>query len=286
MSAYNVYAEEQKILTDNASTVQEIISSGLAAKGDTLTIIGILIAGGYVSSSLFSSGLAAFGGGITESALAPGSVTVNLSLNSSESRQLDQIQMRLGDGEAGTLRTGMRYPIQTSSYSSLSSSSSSIAGLTTAGTSSSLSSLISSLTGSATNVPMVEYQDLGLTLKATPKVLRNGDVALNIDMKLDALAGSSLNGVPILNSRAYSGVVTVKQDEGVAVLSEVNKQESRAISGVPGLSEIPGLNNLTEKDTEKDYATLLIVITPHVIRGTQAAGRSAQMRVERSTVMR
>jgi type II secretory pathway component GspD/PulD (secretin) len=180
----------------------------------------------------------------------------------------------------------MRYPIQTSSYSSLASSSSAIAGLTTAGTSSALSSLISSLTSSAANVPMVEYQDLGMTLKATPKVMRSSDVALTIDMKLDALSGESINGLPVLNNRAYSGVVTLRQGEAVVVVSELNKQESRAISGTPGISEIPGLNDLTGKDTAMDYATLLIVITPHVIRGSQLAGHSPMMHVERSTPAR
>ncbi len=286
MTAFNVYSQEQSILSANSALVQQIISSGLAAPGDTLTILGILLASGQASSSLFSNGIALFGGGITTSGLSPGPTTVNLSLNSSDSRELDQIQLRLGDGEAGTLRTGMRYPITTSSFSNLSANTVNIPGLNTAGASSQLSSLLSSLSGSALQVPQVEYQDLGLTLKATPKVLRNGDVALTFDMKVDALAGQSLNGVPVLNSRAYSGVVTLKQDEGVVVLSEVDKQESRAISGVPGLSEIPGLNNLTGKDTQKNYATLLIVITPHVIRSTQAAGHSAQMRVDRSTPAR
>jgi type II secretory pathway component GspD/PulD (secretin) len=128
---------------------------------------------------------------------------------------------------------------------------------------------------------MVEYQDLGLTLSATPKVMRNDDVALTIEMKINALAGGAVNGNPILDNRAYSGVVTLKRGEGVVVLSELDKQQSRAISGVPGLSEIPGLNDLTGNDTQKNYSTLLIVMTPHVIRGTQAAGHSPMMRVER-----
>jgi len=67
----------------------------------------------------------------------------------------------------------------------------------------------------------------------------------------------------------------------VVVVSDIDKQQSRAISGVPGLSEIPGLNDLTGNDTQKNYATLLIVMTPHLIRGTQAAGHSPMMRVER-----
>ena len=133
---------------------------------------------------------------------------------------------------------------------------------------------------------MVEYQDLGLTLKATPKVMRNGEVALTVDLKITALAGEAINSVPVLNNRAYSGVVTLKQGEAVVVVSEVDKQESKAISGTPGISEVPGLNSLSSNDTSKNYATLLIVITPHVIRGTQLAGHSPMMRVERGTQAR
>jgi len=281
MTAFNVYAEEQSILNANSSLVQQIISSGLAAPGDTLAILGILLASGQVSSSLFSNGIALFGGGITQSALAPGTATANLNLNSSDSRELDQIQLHLGDGEDATLRSGTRYPIQTSSFSSLSASVPNIPGLTGAGSSGSLSSLLASYGSSVPNVPQVEYQDLGLTLKAKPKVLRNGDVALTIDMKIDALAGSSINGNPILNNRAYAGVITLREGEAVVVASELDKSESRAISGTPGISEIPGLNNLTGIDTQKNYATLLIIMTPHVIRGTQAAGHSPILRIER-----
>ena len=225
-------------------------------------------------------GCATFGGGnISTFGLTLGSIQANFNLNSSDTRQLDQVQLRLGDGEASTLRTGMRYPIQTSSYSNYSGSASSIAGLSTAGNSSSLASLLASYSGSA-SVPQVEYQDLGLTLKTTPKVLRDGLVALSIEMKIDALSGSALNGNPILNNRAYSGVVTLKEGETVIVASELSKQESLAVSGAPGLGEIPGLNNISSKDKQLSYSSLLIVMTPHLIRGTQAAGHTPMMRIE------
>ena len=280
ITAFNVYAEEQSILNANQSLVQEIISSGLASPNDPLAILGILIASGQVSNSLLSSGFALFGGGLTESALAPGTTTFNLNLNTSDSRELDQIQLRLQDGEQGTLKEGERYPIQTSSYSSLSPNLPNIPGLTGAGSSSSLTSLLSSLGSSVPNIPMVQYQDLGLTLNATPKVLRNGDVALSVDMKLDALSGQSIGGNPVLDNRAYSGVVTLKEGEAAVVATEMDKSQSLAISGTPGLSEIPGMNNVTDKNLQKNYATLVIVMTPHVIRGTQAAGSTAMLRVE------
>jgi len=285
VSAFNIYSEEQSILNSNQALVQQIISSGLASPGDTLAILGILLASGQVSSSLFSNGVALFGGGLTASALAPGALSANFSLNTSDSRELDQLELRLGDGEKATLRTGTRYPIQTSSFSSIAGSVPNIPGLTGAGNSGSLSSLLASYS-SVPNIPQVEYQDLGLTLAATPKIMRNDDVALTLDLKIAALSGGSINGNPILNNRAYSGVVTLKRGEAVEVVSELDKSETRAVNGAPGISEIPGLNSLSGNNNQKNYSTLLIVITPHVVRGTQAAGHSPMMRVEKTAAGR
>lgn len=284
VTAFNAYAEEQSILNANQALVQQIISSGLAAPGDTLAILGILLASGQVSSSLFSNGFALFGGGLTLSGLSPGPTSMQLNLNSSDSREIDRIQLHLSDGEEGTLREGSRYPITISSYSNLSPSLPNIPGLTGAGNSSALAALASSLGAVMPTVPQIQYQDLGLTLKATPKVLRNGEVSLSMDMKIDALAGSSINGLPILNNRAYSGVITLKAGAGAVVVSELSRSESRALTGTPGIGDIPGMNNVDAKDTKLDYSTLLIVITPHVVRLTQPAGHTRMMLVDKGMV--
>jgi len=281
ITAFNVYAEEQAILSQNQQLVQEIISSGLASPGDTLTILGILLASGQVSSSIFQNGIALFGGGLTLSGLSPGPAKVNLNLNSSESRELDQVQLHLGDGEEGTLKSGSRYPIETSQYSDLGTSGVNIPGLTSAGASGSLSSLLSQLNSGGQTIPQIEYQDLGLTFKATPRVIRSGEVALTMDLKITALGGASINGVPILNNRSYSGVATVKDGAAVVLVSQVDKEESRALSGLPGVTQIPGLNTITNRDVTKNYASLLIVISPHVIRGTQPGGHTPMVRIER-----
>ena len=282
LSAFNVYAEEQSILNANQSpgAADHLLGPGCSRR--------------HAGDSWHSAGL------------RPGVEFPVLQRHRPVWRRADAIRAGSGLGHGqpepellrlartgpdaiapgrrrgrDTCASGTRYPIQTSSFSSLSASVPNIPGLTGAGSSSSLSSLLASYGSSVPNVPQVEYQDLGLTLKANPKVMRNDDVALTIDMKIDALAGTSINGNPILNNRAYSGVVTLKQGEAVVVVSELDKSESRAISGTPGISEIPGLNDLTGNDTQKNYATLLIVITPHVIRGTQAAGHSPMLRIER-----
>ena len=286
VTAFNVYTEEQSILNANQALVQQIISSGLAAPGDTLAILAILLASGQVSSSLLQNGVILFGGGLTLSGLSPKPFTANLNLNSSDSRELDEFQMRLGDGEDGTLKSGTRYPIQTSSFSSLGASSINIPGLTSAGSSSSLSSLLGNLGGATPNIPMVQYEDLGLTLKATPSIMRSGDVALKIDMKISALAGTSINDVPVLANRAWAGVVTVPQNQAVVVATEADSNETRAINGTPGLSEIPGLNNITEKNTQNNSSTLLIVITPHIVRSPRTSTHTNMVRIERNVQTR
>jgi type II secretory pathway component GspD/PulD (secretin) len=281
ITAFNVYTEEQAILNQNAELVQQIIASGLAAPGDTLAILGILLASGQVPNSIFQSGIALFGGGLTLSGITVPPVTLNLSLNSSESRELDQVQLHLGDGEEGTIKAGSRYPITTSQYSNLGSAGIVIPGLTTSGTSGSLSSLLSQANLGQQTIPQIEYQDLGLTFKATPRVTREGEVALTMDLKITALGGTALNGIPVLNNRSYSGVARLKEGSGVVLVSAVDKEESHALSGWPGLAEIPGLNTVSNTDVQRNYASLIIIVTPHVIRGTQAAGHSPMFRIER-----
>ena len=286
VTAFNVFAEEQSILNANQALVQQIISSGLAAPGDTLAILAILLASGQVSSSIFQNGIVVFGGGISLTGVTPQPFSANFNLNSSDSRELDDFQFRLQDGEEGTLKSGTRYPIETSSFSSLGASTPNIPGLNLPGTSGSLTSILGSLNGASTNIPMVQYEDLGLTLKATPSVMRSGDVALKVDLKISALAGTALNGVPVLGNRAWQGVVTIPQDQAVVVATEVDSTESRAISGTPGLSEVPGLTNLTGKDIQKNASTLLIVMTPHVVRSPRNTDHTKMVRIERTFTSR
>ncbi len=211
--------------------------------------------------------------------------TLNLNLNSSDTRELDAVELRLADGQDETIKSGSRYPILTASYSGLATSGVNIPGLTTAGTSSGLSSLLSPTSGSTTQIPQIQYQDIGLTLKTTPQVMRSGDVALTLDLKITALSGAVSNGIPVLDNRSYSGVITLKENEGAVLMSELDKQESVALSGTPGLTEIPGMNNLTSKNTQSDYATLLVVLTPHLIRGPKYPSAPGQtLRIERNTL--
>ena len=271
ITGFNIPTALNSVLQANQSLVQQIISSGLASSNDLEAIAAILIASGQLSgSTTLSQPFATFGGGETLTGIAPGSATANFALNSSESRTLDEIQVRLEDQEESTLKSGTRYPIITSTYSSLAGSSLGIPGLSTAGLSSTLSSLgiSASALNSATSqtIPQVQYEDLGLTLKVKPYIQKDKDVTLNLDLKITSLAGSSLNNIPILDNQQYTTIITLKPETSAAVVTTLSKQQSSAVSGIPGLSELPGFQQSTNSNTENDVSSLLIVMTPHIVR--------------------
>ncbi len=268
ITLFNVPSEVNSILSTNASLVQQIISSGLANAGDFAAIAAILVASGEVGSSILSQPFATFGGGLTLTGLASTGLTGNLSFNAADSRALDQIQLRLDDDAEGTIRSGTRYPIVTSSYSSIASSTVSIPGITSAGLSGVLSGLgvSASSLSTANPIPQVQYQDLGLTLKVTPRVERTDDVTMKIDFKIDALQGSSLNGLPVLTSRSYQADIHLVNGASALVVGDLSRQESNAVSGTPGLSELPGFAALSTTTKEFTVSNLAILITPHVLR--------------------
>lgn len=276
ITAFNVASEISSLLQNNQAAIQQIIASGLAAPGDYGAILGILIATGQITSSLLTQGFAVFGGGITAFGVIPGTVTGNLSLNASDSRVLDDIDLRVQDQETATFRVGSRYPIVTSTFSS-GGGGLNVAGINTAGLSSTLNGLGINLSSLATQttIPQIQYQDLGLTLKAKPRVQHDQGVTLDLDLEFTALAGSSLDGNPILNNRKYTATITLKDGDSALVVSALSRQETKAVVGIPGLSELPGLRSTTDDSKNVTDSSLIVLVTPHIVRRTHmdVAGR-------------
>jgi Flp pilus assembly secretin CpaC len=267
-TVFNVPTELNSVISSNSSLVQQIISSGLASAGDFTAIAAILIASGEVSSSILSTPFATFGNGLTLTGLSAGGVTGNFSLNSADTRSLQQVQIRVDDQSEGTVKSGTRYPITTSSYSSITPSGVNIPGITTAGLSGILGGLgiNASALSTAAPIPQVQYEDLGLIFKVTPRIERDDGVVLKLDLKIQALQGASLNGLPVLTNRSYTADIHLRGGASALVVGNLSRQESNAISGNPGLSELPGFNALSATTKEYDVSNLAILVTPHILR--------------------
>lgn len=270
LGLYSVSGEATNIVNQNQSLVNQAIAEGLVPAGASNVEIALaLIGSGLVQSSLLSSTIGFFGGGLTQTGVTSNVFPAfNLAFNSSDSRALDDIQIRVGDGQSADFRVGTRYPITTSTYSTgATTGSGSLAGITVNGVSA--SSLLAQLTGGSNGVtiPQIQYEDLGLTLKATPTVQKSGTVRMHLDMKIEALAGGSLNNIPILANRQFVSDITVVDGKTALLVSSLSKSESAAVSGLPGLGELPGFQTATaDKAAETDSSELLLLITPHVIR--------------------
>ncbi len=269
IGAYNVASQAQALVTANQTIVNQAIAQGLIpATASVLQIAEYLLGSGIATSTLLSNTLGIFGGGLTTTGVyASGGVTLNLGLNTSDTRALDDIQLRVGDRKEGTFRVGSRYPITTSTYSSgVTANASSLAGVTINGVSA--SSLLAQYLGSGNTqtIPQVQYEDLGLTLKATPTISKTNAINLKMDLKIEALAGGALDNIPILANRQLVSDITVNDGETALILSNVTRSEARAINGLPGLSELPGFQSATDQTFEKDSSQLVLLLTPHIVR--------------------
>ena len=49
------------------------------------------------------------------------------------------------------------------------------------------------------------------------------------------------------------------------IASSISQTESRSLTGIPGLSELPGFQWTASPSTQLTIGRLLIVLTPHVI---------------------
>jgi general secretion pathway protein D len=273
---YNVEAAATSLVNANQALVQQAIAQGLiASTASNIDIALALIGSGLVQSSLLSSTVGFLGHGLTETGVTASTNTgFNLSLNATDTRSLDDVQMRVTDRQPATFRTGTKYPVTTSTYSTgLSTPASTASNATINGVS--VASLLSQFAGgSSATIPQYTYEDLGLTLKATPTIQRSGRIYMVLDLKIEALTGSSANGIPLLGSRQFTSNITVADGESAMMISNVNRSESSAVTGIPGLSELPGFQMPTDQNAEKDTGQLVVVVTPHVVhrRSDMAAG--------------
>ena len=266
LNVFNVTSELTSVINSNQSTITELIAAGLVNPGDLAGIAALLIGLGLVNGTVLNQPFALFGNGLTLSGLSFGGTTVNASLSVSNTREIDHVELRAADLQKQTVKIGERYPIVTQSYS---------AGTQTATSNSTLASLLAgtSTTSTATANPLalaptVEYQNLGLTVNALPRILQNKDVQMQLQVTMASLAGASVNGSPIINNRDFTTTIQIPDGGTALVTSAVSSSESKSLSGIPGLSELPGFGWTASPTTNITSGRLLIVISPHIVSAT------------------
>jgi general secretion pathway protein D len=131
-----------------------------------------------------------------------------------------------------------------------------------------LNTLQSSVNSSAqTAYPSAEYEDLGLKIKATPRLHDNDEVTLQLQFDIKSLTGSSINGIPILSNRNIEQTIRLRENETSIVSGILQANSSGSTSGLPWTSTAPGVGLLTGEDSTNNQKTeLLILVTPRALR--------------------
>jgi general secretion pathway protein D len=114
-----------------------------------------------------------------------------------------------------------------------------------------------------TPYPGSEYIDLGIKVKATPSVHEDNEVTLQLEFEIRALAGSNVNGIPVITNRTVSQTVRLKEGEPSIVAGLLDNEETKSLNGIPGLANLPGVGYaFGRRSTSLSDTELLIVVTP------------------------
>jgi general secretion pathway protein D len=181
-------------------------------------------------------------------AVTVGSATVNLLLNDSNTKILQNPRLRATDAQKATMKVGERIPIATGSYQT---------GASTA--------LVSSLVNT-----QFTYIDVGVEIEITPTVHADRDVTLKTKIGITAQSSSvTISGVtePIIAQKTTEQTVRLREGEANIMSGILNQEDQVSWSGIPGLSSIPILKYLFgSKDHTITDDEVVFVMVPHVVR--------------------
>jgi len=183
----------------------------------------------------------------------PGAVA-NALLSDSHTHVLQNPQVRVTDGLTAKLRIGTRIPYATGSFLP------SFAGAT-AGPAGGFGLLAST---------QFQYQDVGVNLDITPRLMPNGEVALKASIEISSLGQPIVIGgfsQPTFGQRRIEHDIRLKEGEVNLLGGLIQSSETQSTSGLPGLGQIPILKYLfASEHRERIDTEVLVMLTPRVIR--------------------
>jgi Flp pilus assembly secretin CpaC len=128
-------------------------------------------------------------------------------------------------------------------------------------------SLISNSAITQTPYPGSEYEDVGIKIKATPQLHDTKDVTLQLEFEIKSLTGSNINGIPVISNRTVMQTVRLKEDETSLITGLLSDNETKTLSGIPGLAQLPGIGYaFGTRNNSYSNDELLFLITPRRVR--------------------
>lgn len=119
----------------------------------------------------------------------------------------------------------------------------------------------------------IEYKQYGVRLNVTPKILPGDKIQLTVEPEvssIDVATQVSIGGINVPAFRTRKAHTTVTVDNGAALVigGLIHREQSRAVTKIPILSEIPIIGELFKHKQFKEGKTeLIIIVTPQIMQG-------------------
>ncbi|HKN15639.1 MAG TPA: cohesin domain-containing protein [Candidatus Sulfotelmatobacter sp.] len=186
----------------------------------------------------------------TDFQVSIGSANLSAVMGDSDTKMLQNPQVRALDNQKATLKIGERVPVATGSFQP---------GIGGVG----INPLVNT---------QFQYLDVGVNIDVTPHVHADREVTLKITMEISSVVGqSSIGGIsqPIIGQKKIEHEIRLRDGESSMIGGIFDDSQTRSLAGIPGLAQIPILRYLfgqTTQDHSQDET--VFAITPHIIRGT------------------
>jgi len=168
-------------------------------------------------------------------------------MSDSNTKVIQNPQVRAMDNEHATLKIGDRIPVATGSF--------------TPGTAGGISPLVST---------QFQYIDVGVNVDITPHIHSEHDVTLKMNLEVSSVTGqTNIGGIsqPIIGQRTVQQQARLGDGEVSLIAGILEDTDTKSLGGYPYLSKIPILRYLfAQEDKERQETEVVFAITPHIVR--------------------
>ena len=177
--------------------------------------------------------------------------TATALFSDSSTKIIQNPQIRAVDGQKASLKIGDRVPVATGSFQP---------GIGGVG----INPLVNT---------QFQYLDVGVNIDITPRIHAGREVTLKVMMDISNVTGqSNIGGIsqPIIGQRKIEHEIRLKEGEVNLLGGMLEDSQTKSLSGIPGLSQIPILRYLFgQTNTEHRENEIVFALIPHIIRGQE-----------------
>jgi general secretion pathway protein D len=187
--------------------------------------------------------------------------SVTALMSDSNTKVLQNPEIRVLDQQKATLKIGDRVPIATGSFSSG-------GGVSGGG----ISPLVNT---------QFQYLDVGVNIDITPQIHSNREVTLKLVLEVSSVTGEvNIGGItqPQIGQRRIELEMRLEDGEINLVGGILTDSETQSISGYPWLTKIPLLKYLFgQENKDRRQTEVVFAITPHIVRAEEITDENLRL---------